>query len=111
MGERLPEPVIRVGLGPSDCNHVGYTRGGLHPTLGRRFREAYQQAGGRDRLGCPRSDDPSGYVGPWGPGSRQDLRGGTEGESRIMTVDDGAVVVMSGRWYRDYTIGSGLGAD
>jgi hypothetical protein len=96
--------------GPTSCDAVGHSRGGLHPVLGRPFRLAYNAAGGRARLGCPRSDDPSGFVGPWGPGWRQDLRGGTEGVARIMTLDaTSEVVVMSGRFYDDYTNGSGLG--
>src|SRR5689334_6599550 len=69
---RPPSPPNR---GPASCDAVGHTRGGLHPSLGHPFREAYERAGGKERVGCPRSDDPSGFVGPWGPGWRQDLRG------------------------------------
>lgn len=108
--------LYRADRGPDSCDEVGFRRGGLDRVVGERFRRAYEQAGGEPRLGCPREDDPSGFVGPWGPGLRQDLRGGSEGEARIMAVgsDDegyGEAVVMSGKWYRDYTDGSRLGGN
>lgn len=95
------------GGGPDSCDDVGYERGGLHPVHGEAFRAAYEQAGGRPRLGCPRSDDPSGWVGPWAAGWRQDLRGGSEVASRIMALPGGTAIVMSGRWHHDYTRESG----
>lgn len=106
----------RSNQGPSNCDEVGCRRGGhLDRTVGDRFRRAYADAGGEERLGCPREDDPSGYVGPWGPGLRQDLRGGSEGQARIMALaldgTYGEAVVMSGQWCRDYTDGSGLGGN
>lgn len=101
----------RARRGPASCDEVGFRRGGrLDQDVGARFRRAYDAAGGEARLGCPREDDPSGFVGRWGPGWRQDLRGGSEGEARLMAAGrDAPVVVMSGRWHRDYTHGSGFG--
>lgn len=104
----------RARQGPASCDEVGFRRGGqLDRDVGAQFRRAYEVAGGEALVGCPRNDDPSGYVGLWGPGLRQDLRGGTEEEARIMAVGEdghyGTAVVMSGRWFRDYTYGSGYG--
>jgi transcriptional regulator with XRE-family HTH domain len=66
------------------------------------FRAAYQRYGGRMEIGCPRTNDPSGYVHQWGPGFSQDLEGGRAGRSRIMALDPQTVVVVSGDYGDDY---------
>jgi hypothetical protein len=66
------------------------------------FRDAYQRAGGRDELGCPVANN-DGFVHSWAPGLSQDLYGGRSVNARIMALDENRVVVMPGRYWRDYT--------
>jgi hypothetical protein len=91
------------------CSDVGNnSRGVLDPTWAGPFRAAYQAAGGEAELGCPRTDDSSGYVHQWGGGTSQDLQGGRAGIARIMALDPEHVIVMAGSYYHDYTdLGSG----
>jgi hypothetical protein len=72
------------------------------------FRAAYQAAGGEAALGCPRTNDPSGYVHQWGAGTSQDLQGGRAGIARIMALTPKDVIVMAGSYWHDYTdLGNG----
>jgi len=91
------------------CADVGNdSRGVLDPTWDGPFRAAYQEAGGKAKLGCPRTDDPSGFVHPWGAGTSQDLQGDRSGKARIMALDPEHVIVMAGTFWQDYTdLGSG----
>jgi hypothetical protein len=87
------------------CADVGNNQpGNPDPLWGNLFREAYQRAGGEAELGCPRKDDPSGYIHPWANGLSQDLQGGKAGKARIMTLGDPRpVLVVAGTYYEDYT--------
>jgi hypothetical protein len=91
------------------CSDVGNdNRGVPDPMWSGPFRAAYQAAGGKAKLGCPRTDDPSGYVHGWGAGTSQDLQGGPAGMARIMALDPEHVIVMAGAYWQDYTdLGSG----
>jgi hypothetical protein len=91
------------------CADVGDDgRGVLDPTWAGPFRAAYQEAGGKAQLGCPRTDDPSGYVHQWGAGTSQDLQGGRAGIARIMALSPQHVIIMAGPYWHDYTdLGNG----
>ena len=91
------------------CADVGNdSRGVLDRTWAGPFRAAYQGAGGKAKLGCPRTDDPSGFVHQWGAGTSQDLQGGRASMARIMALDPKHVIVMAGSYWQDYTdLGSG----
>jgi hypothetical protein len=91
------------------CADVGDDgRGVLDPTWAGPFRAAYQEAGGKAALGCPRTDDPSGYVHQWGAGTSQDLQGGRAGIARIMAISPQHVIIMAGPYWHDYTdLGNG----
>ena len=91
------------------CADVGDDgRGVLDPTWAGPFRAAYQEAGGKSALGCPRTDDPSGYVHQWGAGTSQDLQGGRAGIARIMAISPQHVIIMTGSYWHDYTdLGNG----
>jgi len=67
------------------------------------FRAAYKRAGGKAVLGCPRTDDPSGYVHEWAAGWSQDLQGGRDGIARIMALNPQHVIIMAGSYWHDYT--------
>lgn len=94
------------GWWPPTCADVGdRNRGALDPLWSGVFRVAYERAGGRAELGCPRTDDPSGYVHPWEPGTSQDLEGGRAGKARIMALTPQRAIVMAGSYWHDYTDG------
>jgi hypothetical protein len=88
------------------CDDVGAVGPGrIDPIWGSAFSRAYLQAGGQPELGCPRADDPSGFVHGWGAGISQDLQGGRSGNARIMVLPPHRVLVMSGSYWVDYTQG------
>jgi hypothetical protein len=97
--------LLKNGWRRAQCADVGNNQpGNLDPLWGNLFREAYQRAGGEAELGCPRTDDPSGYLHPWANGLSQDLQGGKAGKARIMTLrDPRRVLVVAGTYYEDYT--------
>jgi hypothetical protein len=97
--------LLKNGWRTARCADVGNNQpDNLDPMWGNLFRQAYQRAGGETELGCPRTDDPSGYVHPWANGISQDLRGGKAGKARIMTLNDPRrVLVVAGTYYDDYT--------
>lgn len=92
---------------PATCTDVGNEKPGVASlNWASSFKQAYERAGGQAEIGCPRTDDDSGYVHPWGRGMSQDFRGGRAGESRIMSLNNPQrVFVMSGTYYEDYTNG------
>jgi hypothetical protein len=87
------------------CTDVGNSKSGVKDTdYYGAFRGAYEKAGGRATLGCPRADDTSGFVHKWGEGYSQDLQGGNGLPARLMILPpNGPVVVMQGTLNRDYT--------
>src|SRR5207244_2453333 len=68
------------------------------------FREVYDRAGGSRALGCPRSDDTSGYVHKWGEGYSQDLEGRNGHPARLMILPPvRQAIALQGTLNRDYT--------
>jgi hypothetical protein len=87
------------------CDDVGNSSSGVKDTTYyAAFREAYDHAGGRHILGCPRDDpdDTSGYVHEWGEGYSQDLKGRNGLPARLMVLPPSLhVIVLQGtiNWY------------
>lgn len=87
------------------CNDVGNSSFGVKDTTYYgAFRAAYDRAGGRRVLGCPRHDDTSGYVHKWGEGYSQDLEGQHSYPARLMVLPpSGRMILLQGALNRDYT--------
>jgi hypothetical protein len=87
------------------CSDVGNSSSGVKDTsYYGAFRRAYELAGGRAALGCPRGDDASGFVHKWGEGYSQDLAGRDSYAARLMVLPPaGRVLVLQGTLNRDYT--------
>ncbi len=86
------------------CDDIGnHNRNVPDPVWSGPFRAAYERAGGRAELGCPRNDPSNGYVHPWGPGTSEDLAGGKTGITRIMALSPTNVIVMAAVYWHDYT--------
>jgi len=87
------------------CKDVGNSSSGVKDaTYFGAFRTAYDRAGGRNALGCPRQNDTSGYVHKWGDGYSQDLEGQHGFPARLMVLPpSGRVIVLQGTLNRDYT--------
>jgi hypothetical protein len=87
------------------CGDIGNSRSGVKDeSYFGAFVAAYDRAGGRKALGCPRHDDTSGYVHKWGEGFSQDLEGQDGYPARLMVLPpSGRVIVLQGTLNRDYT--------
>jgi hypothetical protein len=64
---------------------------------------AYNAAGGRDKLGCPVQVREQGLVHEWGRGLSQDLADEQNRQTRLMALDVDKVIVMTGTYWTDYT--------
>ncbi|MEU0879880.1 hypothetical protein ABZ345_14845 [Lentzea sp. NPDC005914] len=96
---------------PATCEDIGNKRRGVRdPVWYEPFKNAYERGGSAAALGCPITEDPSGYVHPWAKGMSQDLAGGRAGQARIMTLKDpDRVFIMQGDYFQAYTFGKNLG--
>jgi hypothetical protein len=92
--------------GPSPtCDDIGVAHDNVDAYRVNRqaWLNAYNAAGGRDKLGCPVSVREQGLVHEWGRGLSQDLADEQNRQTRLMALDTDKVIVMTGTYWTDYT--------
>lgn len=85
------------------CDDIGVALDDVaHRVYRQTWIDAYNAHGGRDALGCPRPVHEQGLVHAWAAGLSQDLvKDGRN--TRLMSITFDKVIVMTGRYFDDYT--------